>query len=173
MLDRRVLIDSIAGITIGVLAAAVIARGIYLILALEPDTMPPATIAAVPAAPPLAMDPPAAAQMDTRELPATEPSESEPEGPEPAATLAEWHKRVAVHIHRHKPPGEKVKGTVVILFTVDRGGKVLESRVSSSSGKDALDRAALAMIQKASPMPAPPEDVEGGEFPFNVPVNFR
>jgi TonB family protein len=48
-------------------------------------------------------------------------------------------------------------GDVRISFIVDRVGWVVATRVEVSSGNSALDEAALAQIQGASPLPAPPQ----------------
>jgi protein TonB len=89
------------------------------------------------------------------------------------AANASWHARVAAHLQRYKPHGAQEKGSCTVAFTVDRAGHVLGARLSSSSGSAVLDRLAVAAIQGASPVPAPPSDVAGSRFPFNVPVRFR
>jgi protein TonB len=89
------------------------------------------------------------------------------------ASNASWHAQVAAHIRRHKPGGAQERGTCVVSFAVDRGGRVMGAHVSRSSGSAALDRAALSMIHNSNPVPAPPSDVSGSRFPFSVPVNFR
>jgi protein TonB len=89
------------------------------------------------------------------------------------ASNASWHAQVAAHIRRHKPGGAQERGTCVVSFSVDRGGRVLGARVSRSSGSSSLDRAAVSMIHNSNPVPAPPPDVGGSRFPFSVPVNFR
>jgi protein TonB len=59
---------------------------------------------------------------------------------------------------RHPDQGLPVarKGEVLVKFSTDRKGKILGVRVVRSSGSEALDRAALDMIRRASPVPAPP-----------------
>jgi protein TonB len=89
------------------------------------------------------------------------------------ASNASWHAMVAAHLQRHKPSSAQDKGTCMVAFSVDRSGRVLGARLSSSSGSAALDRLAVAAVQSASPVPAPPADVLGGHFPFNVPIRFR
>lgn len=89
------------------------------------------------------------------------------------ASNASWHAQVSAHLQRHKPSGGQEKGTCTVAFTVDRSGHVLGARLSSSSGSATLDRLAVAAVQGSSPVPAPPADVVGSRFPFNVPVRFR
>ncbi len=89
------------------------------------------------------------------------------------ASNASWHAMVAAHLQRHKPHSAQEKGSCTVAFTVDRSGHVLGARLSSSSGSAVLDRLAVAAVQGASPVPAPPADVAGSRFPFNVPIRFR
>jgi TonB family protein len=48
------------------------------------------------------------------------------------------------------------EGVVGVAFTLDRTGKLIESRVTESSGNFLFDREALAMIERAQPFPASP-----------------
>lgn len=89
------------------------------------------------------------------------------------ASNASWHAMVAAHLQRHKPHSAQEKGSCMVAFTVDRSGHVLGARLSSSSGSAVLDRLAVSAVQSASPVPAPPADVGGSRFPFNVPIRFR
>lgn len=89
------------------------------------------------------------------------------------ASNASWHALVSAHLQRHKPGGGQEKGLCMVAFSVDRSGHVLGARLSSSSGSAMLDRLAVAAVQGASPVPAPPADVAGSRFPFNVPIRFR
>jgi len=43
----------------------------------------------------------------------------------------------------------------------------------ASSGKAALDQEAVAMTQRASPVPAPPADVVGSTVYLKVPTRFK
>ncbi len=89
------------------------------------------------------------------------------------ASNASWHAQVAAHLQRHKPGAPQEKGTCMVAFTVDRSGHVFGARLSSSSGSEGLCRLAVGAVQSASPVPAPPSDVAGSRFPFNVPIRFR
>jgi protein TonB len=89
------------------------------------------------------------------------------------ASNASWHAQVAAHLQRHKPGAPSEKGTCMVAFSVDRSGRVMGARLSSSSGSAALDRIAVSAVQAASPVPAPPSEVVGSHFPFNVPIRFR
>jgi protein TonB len=89
------------------------------------------------------------------------------------ASNASWHAMVSAHLQRHKPGGGQEKGVCTVAFSVDRSGHVSGARLSSSSGSATLDRLAVSAVLGASPVPAPPADVAGSRFPFNVPIRFR
>lgn len=89
---------------------------------------------------------------------------------------ASWRSELMAHLNRHKrfPPGAAGSGTVSVVFTIGRSGQVLSARLSRSSGDSILDREAVALVQRASPVPAPPaEMVDGGSVALSVPVRFN
>jgi protein TonB len=63
-------------------------------------------------------------------------------------------------------------GVVLLHFTMDRDGKVLAAKIETSSGIAALDQEALAALQRAQPLPAPPPEVLGNSIELIVPVDF-
>jgi protein TonB len=91
---------------------------------------------------------------------------------------AKWRGALVAHLNRTKryPPEARMRreeGVVRLSFSIDRSGRVIGFRVAGSSGSPALDREALAMIQRASPLPAPPPEVAGGRIDLTVPVHFN
>jgi len=44
--------------------------------------------------------------------------------------------------------------------------------VVGSSGSHILDRETLAMIERASPLPAPPAEVPGARIPIVIPISY-
>ncbi len=64
-------------------------------------------------------------------------------------------------------------GVAQVFFTLDRQGRVLESRVLQSSGAAALDAEALALLQRAQPFPAPPAELRGERVNVTVPIRFN
>lgn len=85
-----------------------------------------------------------------------------------------YHGRVAAHLARHKrfPPDARRRGehgNAGIDFTIDGSGLVTAVRIARSSGFAALDRAAEAMVWKASPFPSPPDQRPQR---FSVPVSY-
>ncbi|MGP9822570.1 energy transducer TonB, partial [Salinarimonas sp. NSM] len=94
----------------------------------------------------------------------------------PSASPAErsrWQARLLAHLERHKryPPAaraQRIEGVVHVTFALDARGSVTSARVARSSGAPALDEAAVAMVRRASPAPAPPD----GPVTLTVPVRF-
>jgi protein TonB len=87
---------------------------------------------------------------------------------------ATWRSMIMAHLNRHKraPPGGG-RGTSMVVFTIDRSGRVLSARLAGSSGDAALDQAAVAIMRRASPVPAPPPNIGGGvSILLTVPVRF-
>jgi periplasmic protein TonB len=87
---------------------------------------------------------------------------------------ASWKGELMAHLNRYKryPSGAGV-GTASIAFTISRSGEVLSARLIGSSGDSALDEEAVALIRRASPVPAPPPEVGGGSIPLTVPIRFN
>src|SRR4051812_9452991 len=65
------------------------------------------------------------------------------------------------------------QGVVQVFFVLDRQGRVLESRVVRSSGANALDEEALALLKRAEPYPPPPEVLSGDHVDLTVPIRFN
>jgi protein TonB len=65
------------------------------------------------------------------------------------------------------------QGTTKVELHIDAVGNITSSSVSETSGFEVLDKQALEMVRKASPLPLPPETLRGREFAIIVPVVFR
>jgi protein TonB len=87
-----------------------------------------------------------------------------------------WQKELLAHLDKHKKyPADRNQqaAQIVITMSLDRMGRVLSASVSKSSGDESFDAAALAMVQRASPVPAPPPLVADEGLSFALPVVFR
>lgn len=62
------------------------------------------------------------------------------------------------------------KGTAVISFSISGGGGLASVSVARSSGSAALDRAAVQMVRRAAPFPAPPP---GAQRRFSINIKGR
>jgi len=67
---------------------------------------------------------------------------------------------------------EKVEGTVMLAFRIDRTGALVASNVKTSSGSAVLDDAALDTLKRAQPFSPLPADSKPSEG-FVVPLIFR
>jgi protein TonB len=54
---------------------------------------------------------------------------------------------------KDRVPGE---GLALVGFSVDANGALASARILKSSGSPAIDNAALALVARAAPFPAPP-----------------
>lgn len=91
--------------------------------------------------------------------------------------LAQWRARLLAHLgthHRYPFRARRLReeGVVQLRFAVDRGGRVVRFAIADSSRHDLLDEEALAMIQRATPVPAPPPELAGDAIEVVVPVTF-
>lgn len=91
--------------------------------------------------------------------------------------LPNWTSRVVARLERYKRyPSEAQsrgdRGVVRLAFNVDRSGGVHNARVVGSSGSNLLDRETLSMIERASPLPPPPDEVRGTYVPVVVPIAY-
>lgn len=89
-----------------------------------------------------------------------------------AASIATWRGTVIAHLNRLKrAPGGR-RGTSTVAFKIDRNGRVLSARLVRSSGNSALDREALALVRRASPVPRPPRNISGSSLWLTAPVRI-
>jgi TonB family protein len=88
---------------------------------------------------------------------------------------ASWDAHLSAHFKQHLrlPDVTKHKNAKVwVRVTFDRLGRVLSSSVAESSGDPAYDKAALAMLRRADPVPRPPPLVADAGLTFRLPVVF-
>jgi periplasmic protein TonB len=112
----------------------------------------------------------ATAQQPVAPPPATPQTETQTE-------LIQWQNALAAHLGRFKrypslarSRGEQ--GTATVAFTINRDGRLLNSRILQSSGSSLLDEETLAMLVRAQPMPKPPITTPDSALSFAVPVRF-
>jgi protein TonB len=77
------------------------------------------------------------------------------------------------HLEKHKVnPRTQIIGTAVVRFRVDANGGITSRRVTKSSGSKILDDAALASLEKASPFPPIPKNLDRDHLEISVPFKF-
>jgi protein TonB len=91
-----------------------------------------------------------------------------------SASATTWKSRLAAHLERRKryPSSARARGeqgTVLVVFRIDDGGRILSTSLARSSGHPDLDTAAVDMVRRASPVPAPPSGVNKT---ITAPVRF-
>ncbi|GLK54251.1 protein TonB [Methylopila capsulata] len=91
-----------------------------------------------------------------------------------AASLATWQARLMAHLERRKryPSGSQARGergVAYVRFTIDGAGAVRAASLARSSGFPELDSEVVALVRRASPVPAPPP---GAQRTITAPVRF-
>ncbi|MBU0723751.1 MAG: energy transducer TonB [Alphaproteobacteria bacterium] len=66
----------------------------------------------------------------------------------------------------------RMEGTALIRFVMDRGGNLLSFRLERGSGYDLLDDEVKKMVQRASPFPPLPAEMQQAQLELLVPVSF-
>jgi len=66
----------------------------------------------------------------------------------------------------------RIEGVVMLHFVMNADGKVESFEIAKSSGRPVLDAEALALIQRAQPLPALPADFPTRTLDAVVPVEF-
>jgi len=95
-------------------------------------------------------------------------------GSGPSISPARWQSRLLAHLERRKryPSSARSRGeqgTAYVRFRIDDAGNVVSASLARSSGFPALDEEVVAMVRRASPVPAPPPGVNRS---ITVPVRF-
>ncbi|HVX75563.1 MAG TPA: TonB family protein [Bradyrhizobium sp.] len=88
---------------------------------------------------------------------------------------ANWGRKISAYFDLHKryPRGENKTTTVKVNLVLNRRGNVVSASVAESSGDPVFDEAALAMIHRSDPVPAPPAGLTDDQFAFSLDVKFN
>jgi TonB family protein len=117
-------------------------------------------------------------------MPTSEVAQEAPKSTAPAIGTGEslrrirttWQKQLIAHLDKHKrypAGGERKTVEILVNFVLDRTGHVVSTSLVKSSGDPAFDNAALAMVRRSDPVPAPPPLVADEGLSFTLPVIFR
>lgn len=137
-----------------------------------------------------AMQPQAPQQASARSTAGTDTSDTgEAEDPTRAQQLGSqaeaerraleaWQKSLMAHLARHRryPQQARAKrqeGETFLRFSLDRKGRIIESKIIRSGGFAILDEEALRMLERGGDLPAPPQHIRGAAIELTVPVRFR
>ncbi|KMJ44745.1 TonB family protein [Xenorhabdus khoisanae] len=95
-----------------------------------------------------------------------------------ADARAVWQAEVTGHLNRYKKYPEdaqrrKRTGRPMVKFTVNQLGAVIDSELTRRSGTHSLDREARMVLERAQPLPAPPDVILiNGRVTVELPVEF-
>jgi periplasmic protein TonB len=104
--------------------------------------------------------------------------EQAPLKPDDSKAVVTWRSQISALLERNKRYPEssharREQGVAQIVFSLDRQGRLIESRVVRSSGATALDEEALALLRRAQPFPPLPREMIGDRVELAVPIRFN
>ncbi|WP_394199216.1 cell envelope integrity protein TolA [Litoreibacter albidus] len=83
------------------------------------------------------------------------------------AAASNYPGKVMHRISRIRKPNVSTRGVAVVSFAIASSGQLSSLSIARSSGSAALDKAALGVIRKAQPFPAPPH---GARRSFSIKI---
>ncbi|MBD2809658.1 energy transducer TonB [Xenorhabdus sp. Vera] len=89
-----------------------------------------------------------------------------------------WQAEVTGHLNRYKrypvdAQRRKRTGRPMVRFTVNRLGSVIDSELTRHSGTNSLNREAKMVLERAQPLPAPPDVIlTNGRITVELPIDF-
>ncbi|MGE0669086.1 MAG: energy transducer TonB [Sphingomonadales bacterium] len=100
-----------------------------------------------------------------------------PPKPGNAAATADYNARLQAWLLRHhrypsQARTQRLEGTPLVQFTLDRQGRALDVRLYKSCGEPMLDEDAVKLVRRSSPFPSVPEEVPGDTLVKIVPVDY-
>ena len=84
--------------------------------------------------------------------------------------LRAWLERHKEYPHRARQ--RRIEGTALLVFVMDRSGRVLSHHIERSAGDRSLDHAVERMIERAQPLPGVPASFQQARLEVRVPVQF-
>jgi periplasmic protein TonB len=158
---------------------------------LEQPPVPPVPPRPVEAAKPVLPKPVPAKTRPAPQTAKTAPAQAHPADAVPANTAAaspsaaavaaattSWQGRLQAYLARFKqyPTEARMRhheGTPIVRFTMTRTGKVLSYRLENGCGHELLDKEAVALIERAQPMPPLPDEMPQATIELVLPVRFQ
>lgn len=126
---------------------------------------------------PPAHDPVPAPSAESTAQAAVPPPPASATGPAPQAvaqavepSLDDYRRRVWAHLAARAPSSPPGSGTATVMFGLDEDGAVLFARLARSSGRPAFDRACVASVRAAAPLPPPPAGTRPEDLVFTIPI---
>ena len=94
-----------------------------------------------------------------------------------AEVVRKWQMTVNTRLNQYKryPTQARTRhheGRVVVAFTLDTDGHVVNSKIVTSSGSALLDQETLDLLARAQPFPVPPNGAGGQDLFLQVPIAY-
>lgn len=94
------------------------------------------------------------------------------------AEVATWRTQIVAILEHNKryPADARARGehgVTRLAFSIDGNGRLLSSRILTSSGSAALDAETLELVRRAQPFPPPPPELAGSELMVPLSFNIR
>lgn len=95
----------------------------------------------------------------------------------PSNALPSWQGALRAHLERYKrypaaAQSRRQQGVAHVRFAMGRDGSLRWARLERGSGYDRLDEEALALMERAHPLPAVPDEIGGEIVEIVVPIQF-
>lgn len=95
----------------------------------------------------------------------------------PSQSVRTWQSTLLAHLERHKryprmAQARREQGVAYVRFAMDRQGKVIYARLERGSGYVELDEETVALVQRAQPLPPPPEGDGRSIIELVAPVRY-
>jgi protein TonB len=108
---------------------------------------------------------------------AVAPTHGEP-NPNDSAAAKTWRREILALIERNKrypaaAESRREQGIAHVFFSLDRKGRVVETRIEKSSGVGSLDEEALALLRRIRSFPVPPPEFPGEQVTLRLPLRFN
>jgi protein TonB len=145
-------------------------------LAVEPPEEVKQEIAEAPRPPVPTTTAPQSVAVQTAAVPAA-PTQGQINPNNPNA-IPTWRTQIVALLERNKrypaaAQSRHEQGVAQVFFTIDREGRLIDSRIVRSAGAAALDAEALALLNRAQPFPPPPQQLAGERVNVTVPIRFN
>lgn len=96
-----------------------------------------------------------------------------------SSDVANYQSIVAAHLNKYKkyPPSSLMneeEGVVYVIVTLDSNGNVLSRKIKKGAKYETLNNETLATLDRASPLPAPPQEyVKNGKVVLVLPLKYN
>mgnify|MGYP005839581427 CR=1 FL=1 len=99
-------------------------------------------------------------------------------GPAKADDVKDWQRSIAMAVAENQTYPRsalrrQLEGTARVKITIDRSGTIASFEVVEATGHNALDRTVPKLMERLSPLPAPPSSLGDNNLTFILPLAWR